>query len=170
MLLRTLEQKFNQLRIILKIIKGAFAPFFYTTNALGGNFFGLPIISQKLRIYLSSLIGICPLCKWVKKAGKTTKDPFSVLAKKYKKKEQGYHIFHMDQGSHSPSVYRQLILMYYLNDVNEGGETEFYHQKIKIKPKQGRLVIFPAAFTHMHRGNPVISNKKYILNSWIVYN
>ena len=96
--------------------------------------------------------------------------PFSVLAKKYKKKEQGYHIFHMDQGSHSPSVYRQLILMYYLNDVNEGGETEFYHQKIKIKPKQGRLVIFPAAFTHMHRGNPVISNKKYILNSWIVYN
>ena len=58
--------------------------------------------------------------------------------------------------------------MYYLNDVSEGGETEFYHQKVKIKPEKGTLVIFPAYFTHLHKGNVPISNDKYILNFWLM--
>ena len=94
--------------------------------------------------------------------------PFTVLAKKYKKNKQGYHIFHMDQGRDQVSIHRQLICMYYLNDVNKGGETEFYHQKVKLKPKKGSLVIFPAFFTHLHKGHIPVSDDKYILNFWLM--
>ena len=58
--------------------------------------------------------------------------------------------------------------MFYLNDVEEGGETEFYHQKLKIKPKKGTCVIFPTYFTHKHKGHIPISNDKYIMNVWVV--
>tara|TARA_R100001163_G_C5047070_1_gene184269 strand:- start:53 stop:763 length:711 start_codon:yes stop_codon:yes gene_type:complete len=94
--------------------------------------------------------------------------PFSVLCKKYKKGEQGYHSWHQDRGSQSPSIHRHLVCMYYLNDVEKGGETEFYNQKLKVKPKKGSLVIFPATFTHIHKGNIPISNDKYIMNFWIL--
>jgi hypothetical protein len=59
--------------------------------------------------------------------------------------------------------------MFYLNDVQEGGETEFYYQNLKSKPKQGTMVIAPAGFTHTHRGNKPISGDKYIFTSWILF-
>jgi hypothetical protein len=59
-----------------------------------------------------------------------------------------------------------VVGMLYLNDVEEGGETEFLHQKVKIKPSQGTVVVFPTYFTHVHRGNAPISNTKYIINKW----
>ena len=80
---------------------------------------------------------------------------------------QGYHVFHEDWNSMQLLwASRMLIGMVYLNDVWVGGETEFLHQKVKIKPKQGTLVVWPAYFTHLHRGNPPISNRKYIINKW----
>jgi hypothetical protein len=57
----------------------------------------------------------------------------------------------------------------YLNDVTEGGETEFLYQKCRIKPVQNRFVLWPAAITHIHRGNPPLSNDKYILTGWSEY-
>ena len=85
--------------------------------------------------------------------------------KKYE--NNGYDRFkdHVDVFDHE-SARRFLVGFLYLNDVEEGGETEFYHQNLKIKPKQGTLVIFPTYFTHLHRGNPPISNRKYIINKW----
>lgn len=94
--------------------------------------------------------------------------PFSILCKKYNKGKGGYHVWHSDRGSSSTSKHRYLVCMYYLNDVEEGGETEFYGQKLKVKPKKGSLVIFPATFTHMHKGHVPISNDKYIMNFWIL--
>ena len=94
--------------------------------------------------------------------------PLSALARKYKKGVQGYHAFHADQGHGFPHVYRQQIAMFYLNDVTEGGETEFFYQNKKIKPTKGSLVIFPAFHTHLHKGNIPISNDKYILNFWLM--
>ena len=89
------------------------------------------------------------------------------LMHRYKPPTQGYHIWHSDWGSGSSSgSTRMLVGMAYLNDVEEGGETEFLHQKVKIKPKQGTLVVWPAYFTHLHRGNKPISNSKYIINMW----
>ena len=60
------------------------------------------------------------------------------------------------------------ILAYtvYLNGVEEGGETEFLYQGVKIKPEPGKLSIFPTSFTHPHRGNPIYKGVKYIVTGW----
>ena len=94
----------------------------------------------------------------------------SIVMKKYDKGKGGYHAFHEDCGNVSPSVERMLVCMFYLNDVKEGGETEFYHQNLKVPPTQGSLVIFPTYFTHLHKGHVPISNDKYIINIWLLKN
>jgi len=78
----------------------------------------------------------------------------------------GYHVWHCErlEYQHTP---RQLTWMIYLNDLPEGeGETEFIYQKLRILPKAGTVVLWPAAYTHMHRGNTVFSKDKYILTGW----
>ena len=77
----------------------------------------------------------------------------------------GYHIWHYESCSRE-ICNRLLTWMVYLNDVQEGGETEFLYQHMRVKPEQGTLVIWPAAFTHTHRGNPPLSNEKYIVTGW----
>jgi|TARA_R110000823_G_C15933572_1_gene499744 hypothetical protein len=63
---------------------------------------------------------------------------------------------------------RMLVWMLYLNDIPIGeGETEFLYQKLRLQPKTGDLVIWPAMFTHTHRGNPVYTTDKYILTGWL---
>lgn len=81
---------------------------------------------------------------------------------------QGYHAWHHETGPKSFSA-RVLAYIVYLNDVEEGGETEFLYQQFRLKPKQGTLVLFPAGFTHTHRGNPPLSNCKYIMTGWVEY-
>jgi len=82
--------------------------------------------------------------------------------------KQGYHVWHCENGT--PLTSRRLLLVIgYLNDVEEGGETEFLYQGVRIKPKQGTIIICPGAFTHTHRGNPPLSGDKYIINTWIQY-
>lgn len=78
---------------------------------------------------------------------------------------EGYHIWHYESCNRQISN-RLLTWMVYLNDVEEGGETEFLYQSMRVKPKQGTLLIWPAAFTHTHRGNPPLSNAKYIVTGW----
>ena len=58
------------------------------------------------------------------------------------------------------------VVQIYLNEEFEGGETEFLYFNQRIKPKLGRLIIFPCAFTHTHRGNPPIGGTKYIASTW----
>jgi hypothetical protein len=77
----------------------------------------------------------------------------------------GYHVWHYESSSREISN-RLLTWILYLNDVHEGGETEFLYQHMRVKPEQGTLVIWPAAFTHTHRGNPPLSNEKYIITGW----
>lgn len=79
----------------------------------------------------------------------------------------GYHIWHCEHSSGESK--RILAYIVYLNDVDEGGETEFLYQHKRYKPKQGSVVIFPAGFTHTHRGNPPLSNTKYIMTGWVEY-
>lgn len=77
----------------------------------------------------------------------------------------GFYDWHSDFCIDSQGV-RLLVFMWYLNDVEEGGETEFC-SGLKIKPKTGTVVIFPASWYIMHRGNKPISNNKIICNGWI---
>lgn len=80
----------------------------------------------------------------------------------------GYHVWHCEHGPMDVS-HRLLAWSIYLNDVEEGGETEFLYQKKRFKAKRGTVLIFPAAFTHTHRGNPPLSGSKYIVTSWIQF-
>ena len=82
---------------------------------------------------------------------------------------EGYHIWHYEQDSHV-NKHRVLAWMLYMNDVEEGGETEFLHQRCRFKPTKGTLLVWPAHFTHVHRGNPPLSGEKIILTGWSDYN
>jgi hypothetical protein len=82
---------------------------------------------------------------------------------------EGYHVWHFEQGSNIQTVCRVAAYTLYLNDVEEGGETEFLYQHKRIPPKAGTIVLFPAAYTHTHRGNPPLSGEKYIMTGWLVY-
>ena len=64
---------------------------------------------------------------------------------------------------------RLLLVMGYLNDVEEGGETEFLYQSKRVESKKGRIVICPSGFTHTHRGNPPLKGNKYMINGWIEF-
>ena len=81
---------------------------------------------------------------------------------------QGYHIWHNEKMQRNQQQ-RVAVLMCYLNDVREGGETEFLYQHKRIKPKKGSIVIWPSSFTHTHRGNPPLSGSKYIITGWIEF-
>jgi hypothetical protein len=78
----------------------------------------------------------------------------------------GYHIWHNEDDS-PQNMRRVATFILYLNDVDEGGETEFLYYPKRVKAKQGRFIVWPAGFTHTHRGNPPLSNTKYIVTGWI---
>jgi hypothetical protein len=82
----------------------------------------------------------------------------------------GYHVWHCEATT-LENCNRILAWTIYLNDIPEGeGETEFLWQGLRVKPKIGTIAIFPAYFTHSHRGNPVYSCDKYIATGWFVLN
>jgi hypothetical protein len=81
---------------------------------------------------------------------------------------QGYHSWHSEDASKT-YVKRLFAFSIYLNDVKEGGETEFLYLSKRIKAVKGRLSFFPVSFEYTHRGNPPISNEKYILTGWVEF-
>lgn len=81
---------------------------------------------------------------------------------------EGYHVWH-SENMHITSRNRLMAFMLYLNNVNEGGETEFLYQKTRFKPQQDRLLLWPAGYLHTHRGNPPLSNEKYVITGWVEY-
>ncbi|HIV73289.1 MAG TPA: 2OG-Fe(II) oxygenase [Candidatus Aquabacterium excrementipullorum] len=62
---------------------------------------------------------------------------------------------------------RVVAMVLYLNDVAKGGETEFFHQGVKISPRAGHLVLFPAGWNYMHCGHVPESGDKYIISTFI---
>jgi len=81
---------------------------------------------------------------------------------------EGYHVWHIEHGKGYENEPRAFVFSIYLNDVEEGGETEFLHFSKRVKPKTGRIVIWPAGFPYIHRGNSPLSGEKYILTSWMM--
>lgn len=80
----------------------------------------------------------------------------------------GYHVWHSENSGYVMAQ-RVLVWMIYLNDMPDGeAETEFLYQKKRIKPTAGTCVIWPASFTHVHRGLTVYSQNKYILTGWYI--
>ena len=62
---------------------------------------------------------------------------------------------------------RVFAWMTYLNDVDDGGKTNFAHYDIKIKPEIGKTLIWPAEWTHAHSGEILNNGEKYIITGWM---
>jgi prolyl 4-hydroxylase len=73
------------------------------------------------------------------------------------------HVDVMDHGS----AKRFLSFLFYLNDVELGGETLF--EGLTIQPKCGRLIMFPPLWMFPHKGCVPVSNEKYILTTYLHY-
>ena len=82
----------------------------------------------------------------------------------YYKPKGGYPSFHYERNSINPK--RILAYMLYCNTVTDKGGTEFLYQNITLSAVKGKLVIWPADFTHLHRGVISPTQKKYIATGW----
>tara|TARA_B100000963_G_scaffold338003_1_gene334475 strand:- start:655 stop:1269 length:615 start_codon:yes stop_codon:yes gene_type:complete len=79
---------------------------------------------------------------------------------------EGFYRWHMENTGVAETVYRHLVFMTYLNDVENGGTEFYYFPDLKIQARKGLTLIWPAGWTHTHKG--VISNvdEKYIITGW----
>lgn len=85
-------------------------------------------------------------------------------------KNTGRYIYHHDfAADHKNSKHRVITYLWYLNTVEEGGETELFGD-YKIKPEKGKLLLFPASWTFPHCGKMPISDNKYIITGWCYVN
>ncbi len=153
-----------------------------------------PPLKSYLRKYLYSLIGAVAMSAKHPKTGQVVTlsrenfeevgEPFfdqlvghlyrygDLTIQKYLKGIGGYPHWHSEvypKDAACEPLHRVLAFQFYLNDVPGGGETEFYYQEKKVQSKAGRMLIFPAGFTHTHRGNKPESNDKYIITSWVLF-
>jgi len=79
----------------------------------------------------------------------------------------GYYAWHTERTSvRSGNIGRLLVFMTYLNDVTDGGQTEFFHQNLKIQPEKGLTLIWGADWMFTHRGVPSSTQEKYIISGW----
>jgi len=81
------------------------------------------------------------------------------------RKSEGYHVWHYENTG-PENIDRLMAYMTYLEVPKEGGETEFLHQSLRIDPVVGRTLIWPAGYTHMHRGNPPLEGEKMYITGW----
>jgi hypothetical protein len=81
---------------------------------------------------------------------------------------EGFYRWHCENPGFPPEIRRCFAWMIYLNDVDDGG-TEFLYQTHTEKAEVGKFVMWPAWWTHMHRGQISETKTKYILTGWFVY-
>ena len=80
---------------------------------------------------------------------------------------EGFYNWHCEREGVVPLIQdRHLVFMTYLNDVEDAGETEFFHQQFKVKPSKGLTIIWPADWTFIHRGITSPTETKYIVTGW----
>ena len=79
---------------------------------------------------------------------------------------EGFYRWHMENTGHGFTIDRHLVFMTYLNDVENAGTEFLYFPDLKIQARKGLTLIWPAGWTHTHRG--VVSNvdEKYIITGW----
>ena len=103
------------------------------------------------------------------------KGHYTITGYKFQKSTEsgGFTTWHSELDVFNPKFLKTRnrfgVWMFYLNDTDTG-YTDFMHQKLSIKPEIGKLVIWPAYFTHTHRANPDLKEDKYIITGWLETN
>lgn len=117
-------------------------------------------LNNNLYDYINKINSNCHTLKWKN----YTDTGFNI--QKYIK-NSGKYIYHNDERIECHNKkYRILTYLWYLNDIEEGGETEFFGS-YKVKPECGKFLLFPASWTFPHCGKIPLSNDKYIITGWI---
>lgn len=92
--------------------------------------------------------------------------------KNIKSREPSIHLLKYGPGGHLPQHQDQgvstrvLSSVIYLNDDYEGGEIEFIHSGVKIKPEAGSIIFFPSNFLYVHEVYPITSGFRYSMPHW----
>lgn len=126
-------------------------------------------LDPSIREYINALYDVCEQYKKRYKYCKTIGEwgiEHHIKLQKYLP-DEAYYAWHTERDcARRPFVTRHLVFLTYLNDVNDAGETEFFYQELKVKPQKGLTLIWPADWTHTHRGVPSPSEVKYIATGW----
>lgn len=122
----------------------------------------LNFLKDNLQPCLDKYVKKYPYANYYGKFGVTT--PFNI---QHYAPCQGYHAWHTERASNRLIENdRHLAWMMFLNDVKDGGQTEFFHQKKKITAERGKLLIWPCDWTFTHRGIVSNTEHKYIITGW----
>lgn len=96
--------------------------------------------------------------------------PFA--SKNIKGREHSIHLLRYDEGGYLPPhsdhgiSSRNLSTVMYLNDDYDGGEIEFKHSNVRIKPEAGSIIFFPSNFLYVHEVHPITRGSRYALPHW----
>ncbi len=98
--------------------------------------------------------------------------PGQINMQQYIANQGGYPYWHCEispKADTTENLHRVLLWSLYLNEGFGEGETEFFHQRRKVTPRTGSLLLAPAGFTHTHRGNMPRGGDKFIATSWVLF-
>jgi prolyl 4-hydroxylase len=90
-----------------------------------------------------------------------------LVLKRYRPGQSEQFQLHFDAINHLANRY--LVMLWYLNDVAEGGETRFPQLGVTVAPREGRLVMFPPYWMYQHEGLPPTSGDKYIVSTYLLF-
>ena len=133
------------------------------------------VAAGAMEMFQDSVLRYIYDCKIMPKQWPTTYGYEAIRIKRYLNNNYDRFDPHVDVMNYETSR-RFLAFFIYLNDVEEGGETEFVNLKkegtyipYKVTPKQGRLLMFPPTWQYYHAGRKPVSGKKYLLHSYCHY-
>ena len=79
---------------------------------------------------------------------------------------EGFYRWHSENSGDARVRNRHLVFMTYLNDVENGGTEFYYYPNLKIEARKGLTLIWPAGWTHTHKGVISDVDEKYIITGW----
>jgi len=118
----------------------------------------IPVINFCTELYRESYPAVDKISNW-------SCDPKYNIQRYYP--NQGYFASHCEDSSRECN--RVMGWSLYLSTVTNGGFTVFDNYNLKIDSAAGKFCIFPAYWTHMHRGVPSPDQIKYIITGWYQY-
>ena len=93
----------------------------------------------------------------------------NIRIKRYLSADEQQHDTHVDV-SNADNARRFLAFVCYLNDDFDEGETEFPQYNYQTKVSTGSVVMFPVAWSYLHRGKPIKNGyAKYMLGTFLHY-
>ena len=82
------------------------------------------------------------------------------------KSGEGFYKWHMENTGYSHTVNRHLVFMTYLNNIENAGTEFYYFPDLNIQARKGLTLIWPAGWTHTHRGVISDTDEKHIITGW----